>query len=461
MADPSSTLAFAEVTAYLCFALEMEDALHREQPIPRELAAQRRYQRNAYQRNTYVDPNMMQDANTTVEEVMLSSLGEKIDVDQRSLPSNVYTTGDKSDWLQGEIDEQQEEMNFRERASGDIDLHLLQEKITQRAAGLEEQREERRRRKPDSIDAFLHSQEEKKQPTQAANGSDRQSTISRDSDIEEIVVTTVDENEDDTEYMEETRLTEKPAAAAPTEAKSTTKNDGLKYQDKEAVAASLENKDDDAVHEWLSEAFSTDQPPVSAIDGESAPNRFYRRLDEIMDKKRTEAVVNVLNQQLDGNSAGVSWFPKAAAAAGAGNERGQDTIKNRVAQIRNMARSQIGVGQQQQQQLVDAAKDKDARRSFSFFTIAIGLFGMFWFAMGFYGCYAIIFGPIGLPSFPFGRYSTTRSGLTQQEIVVRIVREVVHVDAEGKVLGLTERYPPVVADEQMDQVASCVAKAIE
>ena len=449
MADPSSTLAFAEVTAYLCFALEMEDTLHREQPISRQLAAQRRFQRNAYERSTYIDPRMMQDANTTVEEVMLSSLGEKIDADQASLPSNVYTR-ERGDWIQGEADEQQDEMNFRERAADDIDLHLLQERITQRSAGLEEQREERRRRKPESIDAYLRTQKEEKQQTpQAANGTE-QSTKSRDSDIEEIIVTTVDENDDDIEYVEETQATAKVQSAtiAPPDSKKTS-DDGLKYQDKEVVAADLEKKDDDAIHEWLSEAFLSDQPP---IDGESAPNRFYRRLDEIMEKKRTEAVINVLKQQLDGNAAGLSWFPKAAAAAGAGNERGQDTIKNRVAAIRNRARSEIGVGHE----LLELAKDKEARRSFSFFTIVTGLVGIFWFAMGFYGCYAIIFGPIG------SSISTTRSNLAQhQEIVVRIVREVVHVDADGNRVGLTERYPPVIGAENADEVAACVAKAIE
>lgn len=447
MADPSSTLAFAEVTAYLCFALEMEDALHREHPITRQLAAQRRYQRNVYERNTYIDPRMMQDANTTVEEVMLSSLGEKIDADQESLPRNVYTTGERSDWLQGEADEQQEEMNFRERAKDDIDLLLLHERITQRAVGLEEQREERRRRKPESID----QKEEKQQTPQAANGTEH-STKSRDSDIEEIRVTTVDENDDDIEYVEETKATEKVQSATPasrTEAKKTD-NDGLKYQDKEAVAADLENKDDDAVHEWLSETFTTDQPPV---DGESAPNRFYRRLDEIMDKKRTEAVMNVLKQQLDGNGAGLSWFPKAAAAAGAGNERGQDTIKNRVAAMRNRARSEIGVGYN----MPEPGKDKKGHRPISFFTIAIGLVAMFWFAMGLYGCYTIIFGPIGRPTVP-----STRSNLAQyQEIVVRIVREVVHVDADGNHIGLTERYPPVIGADNADEVAACVAKAIK
>ena len=460
ISDPSSTLAFAEVTAYLCFALEMEDALYREQPISRQRAARRRYQRNAYQRSTYTDVNMMQDADTTVEQVMLSSLGEKMD-EQGSLPSNVMMPS-ASEWLQSETEGTEDGLNWRERAADDIDLHLLQEKITKRAAELEEQRE-RRRRQPDVVDILLRAQEEQKHQTpRASRGTEQsdQQSVSRGSDIEEIIVTTVDENDNDMEFVEETRVTEKTQSATASVKSKTTTDDGLQYQmDKEALAASLENKDGDEIHKYLSETFTTNQPPVSVVDGESASTRFYRRLDEIMDKKRTEAVVNVLNRQRDGqqNSAGLSWFPKAAAAAGAGNERGQDTIKNRVAAIRNAARSQIGVSQQR----VEMALDKDTRRTFSYFSIVIGLVGLFWFVMGFYGCYAIVFGPIGWTFFPIAKPITTSDSGVRQEFVVRIVREVVHVNAKGETME-AEYYPPVVpvADENVDQVAACLAKAL-
>ena len=215
-ADPSSTLAFAEVTAYLCFALEMEDEIHHhKQPMSsRQWAAQKRRERDAYQRNTYVNREMTDDPNTTVEQVMMSSLGGGEKLESSSLPSNVVLNESSNEaWLSGETDEAQEEMNWRERASDDIDLHFLQEQITKRAASLEEERENKRRRnKPDSLDTSLQSQlNEAKQPTPQAsnettNQPDRQST-SRGSDIEEMVVTTVDENDDDTEYAEETPVT--------------------------------------------------------------------------------------------------------------------------------------------------------------------------------------------------------------------------------------------------------------
>lgn len=470
MADPSSTLAFAEVTAYLCFALEMEDAIHhhKRQPMSRQWAAQKRRERDKYQRNAYVHREMMDDPNTTVEQVMMSSLGgEKLE--SSSLPSNVVLNESSNEaWLSGETDEAQEEMNWRERASDDIDLHFLQQRITKRAASLEQEREnQRRRNKPDSLDTSLQSQvDEAKQPTPQAstnemtNQPDRR-LASRGSDIEEMVVTTVDENDDDTEYAEETPVTEQSQTVATGAGGQKPKSDSLKYQqDKKIAATSLENKEDDEVHEWLSETFAGDEPPVRSIDGESAPNRFYRRLDEIMDKKRTEAVMHVLNQELgaDGaQQAGLSWFPKAAAAAGAGNERGQDTIKNRVAAIRNKARSQIGVGKSQVTELAD---DKDARRPVSFFTICIGLVALFWFAMGFYGCYVVVFGPVGGSLFSVAK-STTTARSNQQEIVVRVVREVVHVDREGKVIEPIERYPPVgIGEENLDQVAACVARAL-
>ena len=422
VSDPSCTLALAEVTAYLCYALEMEDALYREVPMDKQRAAQRRYQRNAYQKQTYVDPNLTTDANSTVEQVILSSIGET--GEEGSYPSNVIlrqgesATNSEKDWLHSEAEEQNEGLNWTERARDDIDLSLLNERISMRASELQRQREAQK--KP--VDTSF-SQPKQKQ-THDRRGQSVQQSVRRVDDMEEIIVRTVDENDNHVEYVEETLEAEQPETA---DTKS--KKRDLEYEQNRETA----KKENDEIDEWLSE--HGDLPPVATVDGESALGRFYRRLDEITSKKRAEAVTDILNRQAHGK---LSWFPKAAAAAGAGNERGQDTIKNRVAAIR----AQIGVGQE--------TKLVSKQRPISVGECIFGLLAVVWFVLGLYGFSVLL--SAGWTTF------TVRSNV-RQEVLVRIVREVVHVGPDGNVIKMNQ-YKPLY-EKNVDDVAACVAKAME
>lgn len=427
--DPACTLALAEVTAYLCYALEMEDALHREGPVDPRRAARRRHERNAHQRQTYVDPNLIADANSTVEQVLLSSLGDAGgDAANYQVPPNVILhrqgesapAGDRGDWLEGEAEEEVDGLNWRERAGNDIDLPLLHERISARAVELQRRREAQRK-------SAVAPQEQN--PTRdPANG--RQS-VRRHDDIEEIVVTTVDENDEGVECVEETR--EAKHGESPTrEPDAKSKKRDLEYENHQMQR----KQDDDEIQDWLSDHGGA--PPVATVGGEeSATGRFYRRLDEIMLKKRAEAVTDILNRQADGK---LSWFPRAAAAAGAGNECGQDTIKNRVAAMR----SKIGVGKQQ------TLPEPPSTRSTSIGEMILVLLTLFWFVLGLYGFYVLVFSGSTLPAL--------RSNV-QQEIVVRIVREVVHVGADGNVIQ-SDQIPPLF-EKTADHVAACIAKAME
>ncbi|KAL7557862.1 hypothetical protein ACA910_010913 [Epithemia clementina (nom. ined.)] len=90
-ADPETMAAVAEVTAYLCYALEMENAIldgsaavsssshsqTKQQRRQRQLHRhqQRRKNRGIFQKTTYQDRILLRNPNTTVEEAILSSLG--------------------------------------------------------------------------------------------------------------------------------------------------------------------------------------------------------------------------------------------------------------------------------------------------------------------------------------------------------------------------------------------------
>jgi hypothetical protein len=173
LADPSTTLALAEVTAYLCHALEMEDAaMHQGDKDDADKQAARRHERDTYQKSTYVDPILLQHL-TTVEQVILSSLGvprapgtafgtgdvDEDDGDGRSVPKTVVVDdAANATWEQSSVrqqiddtrsqqsqsqhedmdnDQLPEEEEMYQKARNNINISLLQEQMSKRSANIE------------------------------------------------------------------------------------------------------------------------------------------------------------------------------------------------------------------------------------------------------------------------------------------------------------------------------------
>ena len=120
------------------------------------------------------------------------------------------------------------------------------------------------------------------------------------------------------------------------------------------------------------------------------------------------------------------WFPKAAAAAGAGNERGQDTLK---------VSSQIGVGRRTRRQggkrtmtPADAALERYIAILGCVLLSGV-LFCGVWLLLGFYGLYKFVFVP------DIGHVQPPPIITSQPEVIVRIIREVVHVTPDGKLIS--------------------------
>eukprot|EP00548_Thalassiothrix_antarctica_P012147 CAMPEP_0194162328 /NCGR_PEP_ID=MMETSP0152-20130528/79435_1 /TAXON_ID=1049557 /ORGANISM="Thalassiothrix antarctica, Strain L6-D1" /LENGTH=163 /DNA_ID=CAMNT_0038872217 /DNA_START=268 /DNA_END=759 /DNA_ORIENTATION=+ len=87
--DPSTILALAEVTATLCHTLEMEDSLHRRKKSL-SLSSKKRYQRNQFTRQLYSDRNLANDPDTTVEQVIISSLNNDKDNDNNKYNESAH-----------------------------------------------------------------------------------------------------------------------------------------------------------------------------------------------------------------------------------------------------------------------------------------------------------------------------------------------------------------------------------
>ena len=201
------------------------------------------------------------------------------------------------------------------------------------------------------------------------------------------------------------------------------------------------------------------------VDIEEASNvsEFYKLVDQISSERQAEAVSNILREEEAETSSTNApskrkFYARAAAAAGAGNERGQDTLKDRLeAYVSRKSRERANIG-------VGGEAFPTQRR-----TRGRGILGsrfmvwflILWFLLGCtiiggfscYGIYIFVFAPATPPTMasipylkglskpradrkksvppPEATVPHQSSPPVPTEIVVRIVREVVHVTPDG------------------------------
>jgi hypothetical protein len=443
--DPSTTLALAEVTACLCHALEMEEAIHRNQPIPNQLAAQRRYERNQFQRQTFVDPDTMQDPDSTVEQVILSSLGGAIeDPYDGCVPSNVMFDHPPAEThtaaTDSEMDPQGEDWKNAARES--VDVGYLHQKISQRASGMERQQLLRT--------TVTTTAQSAVSPSRSRVPMRQQEELKED--IEDLVSETVEDDDGsaDSYTIRRQSTMRQSNVSKPSKTKAEASHIPVAYDEPENEDFNDDERETTPI---------SDPPPLATIDAEQATNRFFRSLDELMEKKRAEALRSVLDNSDSTKAA--AWYPKAAAAAGAGNERGQDTMKQRMRDTLATTRSAIGVGGRTKTgKTQQPLKEKET--VLSIVIVAwIGFVALTWFVLGCYGLYVIIFGSpkagaLNLDSL----FSMLKPSAPANEVVIRIVREIVHVSSDGSVLQTLADASPV-KDVDMDKVTECIAAAVK
>lgn len=185
-------------------------------------------------------------------------------------------------------------------------------------------------------------------------------------------------------------------------------------------------------------------------------SQFYSHVEQVSTERQAETIGSIL-----GGSGGQkkTWYSKAAAAAGAGNEHGQDTIKSRLeAYVSKKAkeRGDIGVGGSRQEAMPTNVQGSVRNRLLVWILVLWFVLGCI--VMGGFSCY-------GMYVFFFAKHSVstpsplknilrtveTRRTASQPppaptEFVVRIVREVVHVAPDGS------RYEVPVPPEREDNV---------
>jgi len=466
LADPSTTLALAEVTAYLCHALEMEDAaMHQVEQDALQQAA-RRHERDAYQRATYVDPTLLQDPEVTVEQVILSSLGvppatSTDDGDAgSSVPSNVVVEEMRSDveWEQSSIRQQLQETGshadehdddavaqrdkeeFHQKARNSINLDLLREKITQRAATIE--RRGTAQTPPGGLSADdTNATIRDRVPTPVHFASTTQRS-DQEVDLEEIGgATTVLDDEDSGKV---------PRRRQPLHLDSAT-NDGndmkMESVDKHGIAWPQMNN-------------------ALPLENETSVHHFYRVLDEVLARKRNEAVGSALTGSSDGlliNKAGrVKRKGQALTSTAAGNRSGPpESLRQRLAAIRSEFGTELSKEQRGQMERTKSMMNKHGIL-IRLALVAILFIVLAWIGFGCYGMYVYVYPSVqttlqtAKSALHLGGSSATPAA---QEFVVRIIREVVHVGADGAIIGRGAD-AKLVSEEGIDSIAKCVAGSL-
>ena len=416
LADPRSTTALAEVTAYLCHALEMEEAILDGEMRHRsgQERSDRRKEREEYQKETFQEKTtLMGNPNATVEQVILSSLGgplagsETLPDFEESIASHDVTSSnvhhnDGKLWSSdaGSIRKQVEEASFQtddewhEKAQKNVDVRFLRNQISKRSDG---------RIQRDYED------------------------IPRDIPV----VTTT---------------TTPPSGGVPSHPhdprdRSSTTNDGLPN----SGALPRTEDDDDALHRFYRVLDSViREKRVQGLD------QFLAKYDESTDRVVQEGRVHKFDH---GKGVGKDYKPHEVVT---------NTIRSRLATIRADVNKGLDREDREKLKRMEVVMRQNSKAAYLVMAVVVRVV-LLWMALGGYGLYAILTPSIHRAQSSIRRNVMSRaipehgrSPVGENEIVIRMVREIVHVDQKGVVL---DRSPDrtEVSNERIEKIASCVA----
>jgi hypothetical protein len=451
LADPSTTLALAETTAYLCHALEMEDA-NFESLRSKMQAAQQRYARNQQQNSTYGKPKVWSDPNATVEQVILSSLGvahgeetgsinnELGDPhqahDHASVPSNVHVSSDQAPSIGAIGHDFSDQRSLRDMSHDDstrpnttegqsserrvhenVDVAYLEEQINARAAKLDANRLARTPRVGSSTDSALS-----------------------DDDLEDIgVVSTVADTDEESPGAE--------AAMAHPQRRKAQLLDGNDHNDK--------NEDPDLNAGQVDSEWAHPEH-AAPLEGEESLQYFHRILNEFLDFKRKEAVIAILgNEEKTKDRLIREGRVKRPHQSGI-DESGTLSLKQQLEAIR----SELARDPKHQKDLSQMNEFVKKNRQ-SLFTVSflIALIVLTFCAFSCYGFFVFFFP--NKASFRTVSRAENKPNLAlptshAQEVVIRVVKEVVHVDQHQNLVGCQSE-PTVFSTDDIGKLGECIA----
>jgi hypothetical protein len=434
--DPATTIALAEVTAHLCHALEeaADSITYLEAHASRKArtsttAVTPRRTRDEQNKETYLQPNQVTDYQAEpIETVILSSLGVETDPNSgvyggsrqpeendddddttavRSIPSNVDFPGDNSKSMKD-----QQDTLWRSREES-VNVNILRERI------LHEGRPMARPSMKLSGDNITHTSDQ-----ETNRSTDYQSQ--NDDDLRRLVLD-----------LEEVPQTDRGVAPLQTNTINTT-----------------------YIREVNSKLEEYGSVQVDGTKESSGAVRFYQLVDEYMEKDRLKKKEQDQTQQ-DGD----------VSAQYTGSDRMQ-VLKAKVRKLKE--------GKQQRDRSRRARDDcLNPRRTSKYPTfvmylsyVLVGGLIMFWTMFGLYGVYTIGQVAYFQGATPRNFLFPSQNGQNSQrpssgdsapqtnsnEMVIRIVREVVHVREDGSTIDGSFASPDAsFSKEEMNSVMECVA----
>jgi len=389
--DPATTLALAEVTAHLCHALE--DAQKSLNPTPRK-------QRNKQNQSIYLNPYQMSEfpEQVTMEEVILSCLG-------RAEESKQDPSGDDAASLHSRLtlDEdfstsEPEYRDWKERKEA-VNVELLRKKIISEGLPKSGRKEN---------DEGTADQRHCNEPAPVANQEKKSDGN--------------DEDGADSESNEDKNSADRPSA----------------QHEKQGDMEDINFSRVAGGRSWgLKEGEKRMQPSndVPAVE------QFYRRLDELLKEDRERLEKLRARQKVDGDDNdkdALGSHLKAWKARITKLKEDDHTARSAPVESKSVLFSRLS--------------------RYKILIIVVLIMGALSFTVfsGFacYGMYVLV-KSYANPAMTLGSLRHAEGSFRNDEIIVRVVREVVHVAANGEIIGKSN--PPALTQDQLDALGQKLA----
>ena len=440
LADPQSTTALAEVTAYLCHALEMEDAIldgaygesvptnaaATKQHTAQQKRAERRKEREEYQKQTFQDKTtLMTTPNATVEQVILSSLGTN---DNMDIPGCDESNDNAVSLSSSHVDDgQSETFTTTESKVFTSDAGSIRKQVEDASQPATDDEWHERAQRNVNV-PFLRDQISKRANRRKERGEGIPLAIP--------VVSTVAD--------------EPPSSNAP----------------------SISGNAPNATTNLLPQEADDENDVPSPLEGEDALERFYRVLDSVIQEKRKEGLDHLLAEYSDSTEkvvreGHVRKFNPSRDAEEQPHHVLVDTIRSRLATIRADVNKGLDKNDREKLKRMETVVQRNSKVVYLVLAAIIGLV-VLWIGFGIYGICKFV-SPTVVPSTTMPPLSQpvlspvisngSPAAAAEHEIVIRLVREVVHVDQKGFVLDRSPDQTQLSRD-RVEKIAACMSDVV-
>lgn len=451
MSDPSTILALAEVTATLCHTLEMEEALYRRTKHGATSRRRQRVERNQFTKQAYAEPDLMRHYDATVEQVIISGLGGDAISDSRSggggLPRSVAFEYSGQETFSESVESMSVEEQRKKAGRDNVDSNYLEQKIRSRSERMEQERKQRSTAsKFPVVDVASVPQSQMQMDSERLR-----------SEIEDLPVDNVKDDEEERSGKESQSALQRQSTVRI--------RNGSTARPKQSLTV---REDDNSAHDHgVGHETPTLTQSSPLIETDSAMSRFYRTLDDVLARKRSETMQHLVEETLlndgkqfslkndrrsDAMHRAVTSMNAISAMTSVGSQKkDKDSLSQRLSEWRKATQG----GDSESMQAILGTTQKSPKKNPVSLIILAALassFFLLWFGFGCYGMYAFVKARVG--SRAFAPSIPTES----QEIVIRIVTEVVHVNQNGAAIhdgGLVE------TNVNRDVLAECVSAAFE